>query len=67
MTTMGELASSIAHEINQPIGAIATNGNAAVRWLGQTPPNVEGAEEALECIVRDANRAADVIGGIRAL
>jgi len=67
ITTMGELASSIAHEINQPIGAIATNGNAAVRWLGQQPPNVEGAEEALECIVRDANRAADVIGRIRAL
>jgi PAS domain S-box-containing protein len=67
ITTMGELASSIAHEINQPIGAIATNGNAAVRWLGQTPPNVEGAEEALDCIIRDANRAADVIGRIRAL
>ena len=67
ITTMGELASSIAHEINQPIGAIAINGSAAVRWLGQTPPNVEGAEEALHCIVRDANRAADVIGRIRAL
>jgi len=67
VTTMGELASSIAHEINQPIGAIATNGSAAVRWLGQTPPNVEGAEEALDCIVRDANRAADVIGRIRTL
>jgi len=67
ITTMGELASSIAHEINQPIGAIATNGNAAIRWLGQTPPNVAGAEEALDCIVRDANRAADVIGRIRIL
>ncbi len=67
ITTMGELASSIAHEVNQPIGAIATNSSAAMRWLGQTPPNVEGAEEALDCIVRDANRAADVIGRIRAL
>jgi len=67
ITTMGELASSIAHEINQPIGAIATNGAAAVRWLGRTPPNVQGAEEALGCIVRDANRAADVIGRIRSL
>jgi PAS domain S-box-containing protein len=67
ITTMGELAASIAHEINQPIGAIVTNGNAAVRWLGQQPPQLEGAEEALECIVRDANRAADVIGRIRSL
>jgi PAS domain S-box-containing protein len=67
ITTMGELASSIAHEINQPIGAIATNGNAAVRWLSQQPPDLGGAGEALECIVRDANRAAQVIGRIRSL
>jgi len=67
LTTMGELASSIAHEINQPIGAIATNGNAAVRWLSQQPPDLGGAGEALECIVRDANRAAQVIGRIRSL
>lgn len=67
ITTMGELASSIAHEINQPIGAIVTNGNAAVRWLAQKPPVLEGAGEALDCIVRDANRAAQIIGRIRAL
>ena len=67
ITTMGELAASIAHEINQPIGAIVTNGNAAVRWLSQQPPVVKGAEEALDCIVRDANRAAQVIGRIRSL
>jgi PAS domain S-box-containing protein len=67
ITTMGELAASIAHEINQPIGAIVTNGNAAVRWLGQKPPCIRDAEEALECIVRDANRAAQVIGRIRSL
>jgi PAS domain S-box-containing protein len=67
ITTMGELAASIAHEINQPIGAIVTNGNAAVRWLSQRPPVVKGAEEALDCIVRDANRAAQVIGRIRSL
>jgi PAS domain S-box-containing protein len=67
ITTMGELAASIAHEINQPIGAIATNGNAAVRWLGQQPPQVNEAEEALGCIVRDANRAAEVIRRIRSL
>jgi PAS domain S-box-containing protein len=67
ITTVGELASSIAHEINQPIGAVATNANAAVRWLGQQPPDLEGAGEALDCIVRDANRAAQVIERIRSL
>jgi PAS domain S-box-containing protein len=67
ITTMGELAASIAHEINQPIGAIVTNGNAAKRWLAQQPPSVAGAEEALDGIVRDANRAAQVIGRIRSL
>src|SRR4029079_12873100 len=67
ITTMGELAASIAHEINQPIVAIVTNGNAAVRWLSQRPPGLDGAEEALECIVRDADRAAQVIGRIRSL
>jgi len=67
LTTMGELASSIAHEINQPIGAIVTNSNAVVRWLGQTRPDLKSAEEAMDWIVRDANRAAQVIGRIREL
>ncbi len=67
ITIMGELAASIAHEINQPIGAIVTNGNAAIRWLDQEPPYSEGIREALEDIVRDANRAAQVIGRIRSL
>jgi PAS domain S-box-containing protein len=67
ITTMGELAASIAHEINQPIGAIVTNSNASVRWLKQNPPSITDAEEALECISRDANRAAQVIGRIRSL
>src|SRR2546426_405136 len=67
ITTMGELAASIAHEINQPIGAVVTNGNAAMRFLGQRPANLAEAQNALECIVRDGNRAADVIGRIRSL
>jgi PAS domain S-box-containing protein len=67
ITTMGELAASIAHEINQPIGAIVTNSNASVRWLKQKPASIKDAEEALESIVRDANRAAQVIGRIRSL
>lgn len=67
LTTMGELAASIAHEINQPIGAIVTNSDAAVRWLRRQPPEVSEAREVLEWIVRDANRAAEVIGRIRSL
>jgi C4-dicarboxylate-specific signal transduction histidine kinase len=62
---MGEMAASIAHEINQPIGAIATNGAAAVRFLKQPAPDLGAVDEALDCIVRDANRAADVIVRIR--
>jgi PAS domain S-box-containing protein len=67
ITTMAELASSIAHEINQPIAAMVTNGDAGLRWLAHNPPNIDEAKEALESIVRDANRAAQVIRRIRSL
>jgi PAS domain S-box-containing protein len=66
ITIMGELAASIAHEVNQPIGGIAASGSAAMRWLTQDPPNTEEAREALCNIVEDANRAAAVISRIRA-
>jgi PAS domain S-box-containing protein len=67
VTTIGELVTSIAHEVNQPIAAIVTNGNAAGRWLAQHPPNLNEARDALGNIVRDAARAGDVIGRIRTL
>jgi PAS domain S-box-containing protein len=67
VTTMGELTASIAHEINQPIAAVVTNGNAALRWLAQQPPNLDEVHEALSWIIRDANRAGAVIGRIRSL
>ena len=67
VATMGELTASIAHEINQPLAAIATDGSAAVRWLAAHPPNLEEAREAATRAVREANRAAAVIGRIRAL
>ena len=67
VTTMGELAASIAHEVNQPIGAIATNADAGQRWLKQEPPNNKEVGDALERISRDARRAGAVIGRIRAL
>ncbi len=67
IATMGELMASIAHEVNQPLGAVVTNGNAALRWLAGQPPNLEEAREAIDRTVREANRAGDVIGRIRAL
>ena len=67
LTTMGELSASIAHEINQPLAAIITNGNAAMRWLSHTPPNLEETKDALQALVKQANRASDVIGRIREL
>ena len=65
VTAMGELVASIAHEVNQPIGAIVTNANAAQRWLKQQPPNPREVDEALDRIVQDANRAGAVTAGPR--
>ena len=65
--TMGELAASIAHEINQPLAAVVTNANACSRWLANPIPNLDEARDAISRIVRDGNRASDVIGRIRAL
>ncbi|HUB47948.1 MAG TPA: MHYT domain-containing protein [Acetobacteraceae bacterium] len=67
VTTMGQLAASIAHEVNQPIAATLTNARAGLRWLDRRPPDVEEVRQALGRIVRDGNRAAEVIDEIRAL
>jgi C4-dicarboxylate-specific signal transduction histidine kinase len=67
VTTLGELTASIAHEINQPLSAVVTLGNAALRWLSSQPPNLPEAREAVSRGVHEANRAAEVIAGIRAL
>jgi PAS domain S-box-containing protein len=67
VTTMGELAASIAHEVSQPLTGIVTNGNACIRWLGAEPPNLAEAKQSANRIIRDGRRAADVIGRIRAL
>ena len=67
VATMGQLAASIAHEVNQPIAATVTNAQAGLRWLGAQPPNVNEVGEALTRIVKDANRAGDVLGRIRQL
>ena len=65
--TMGELTASIAHEINQPLSGIVTNANASLRWLAAATPNLDEARDAIGRIVRDGNRAGEVIARIRAL
>jgi PAS domain S-box-containing protein len=67
VTTMGQLAASIAHEVSQPIAATVTNADAALRWLGGHPPDLEEVRQTLDAIIRDGNRAGDVIGRIRTL
>jgi PAS domain S-box-containing protein len=67
VATLGELAASIAHEINQPLGAIVTNGHACLRLLSRSVPDLKGAHEAAESMIDDAMRASEVIKQIRAL
>jgi predicted ATPase/signal transduction histidine kinase/GAF domain-containing protein len=67
LTTMGELAASIAHEINQPLAAIAANAASCVSWLTKDPPNVDRARTAAERISKNSHHAADIIKSIRAM
>lgn len=67
VTTLGELAAAIAHEVNQPIAAMVTDAQASLNWLGREPADLEEVEQALRRIVDNGNRAADVIGRIREL
>jgi signal transduction histidine kinase len=67
VTTMGQLTASIAHEVNQPLAAAVTNADAALRWLDAKPPNLEEVRQGLGRIVKDGNRAGDVLRRIRAI
>ncbi len=67
LTTMGELAASLAHELNQPLAAIVTNGSACLRWLDREVPDLGEAIQSVHRMVRDANRAGEVIAHTRAL
>ena len=67
VTTMGELTASLAHEVNQPLSAIAANGHACLRWLSADPPNLAKAREAAERIVRDGQDAGEIVRRVRAL
>jgi C4-dicarboxylate-specific signal transduction histidine kinase len=65
ITTMGELAASIAHEINQPLGSIVMTGDACLRWLAMKPPDLDEVRQAVEAIIRDGTRASAVLVRIR--
>jgi signal transduction histidine kinase len=64
---MGELTTSIAHEVNQPLAGIVTNASACLRWLAGDAPNLEEARAAAQRIIRDGNRASEVVARVRAL
>ena len=65
VSMLGEMSASIAHEVNQPLGAIVTNAESSLRWLSRQPPEVEEAVAGIRQIVKDAHRASEVIRRIR--
>jgi C4-dicarboxylate-specific signal transduction histidine kinase len=67
VTTMGELAASIAHEVNQPLVGVVMNASASLRLLDRKSPDLVETREAIRAIIRDGNRAADVVSRLRAL
>jgi C4-dicarboxylate-specific signal transduction histidine kinase len=67
VATMGQLTASIAHEVNQPITASVTNAQAALRWMSAEPPDFGEVSEALAGIIKEGNRASEVIARTRAL
>ena len=67
VATIGELTASIAHEVNQPLAAIVTNGDACLRWLGRDVPQLDESRAAVNRMIGDARRASAVIARLRAL
>ncbi|MCO5734163.1 sensor histidine kinase [Rhizobium sp. SSA_523] len=65
--TVGALSASLAHELNQPLGAIAVNAQTLVRWLDRDPPDIDAAKRAAARIHRDSNRASDIFKSTRAI
>jgi signal transduction histidine kinase len=65
--SLGALTASIAHEVNQPLASIITNGETGLRWLDRPEPNFERVQQVLERVVHDARRAADIIDRIRTM
>jgi C4-dicarboxylate-specific signal transduction histidine kinase len=64
---LGELTASIAHEVNQPLAGVVSSGDACRRWLTTQPPNIERANQSIERVIRDAERARKVIERVRGL
>jgi signal transduction histidine kinase len=67
LSSIGELAGSIIHEVNQPLTAIVTNAQACLRWLNRDAPNVAEARDAVSDILESGKRAADIVAGLRAM
>jgi C4-dicarboxylate-specific signal transduction histidine kinase len=67
LTTMGVMAASIAHEINQPLTAIVSSGNAALRWLSNATPDLAEARQLLKNIIDSGHRASQIIYSVRAM
>jgi C4-dicarboxylate-specific signal transduction histidine kinase len=67
MSTMGALAASISHEVNQPLAAVVTNADACMMWLSSDPPNIEEARAAVDSIAQQGTRASEVVRHIRAM
>jgi len=67
ISTLGELATSIAHEVNQPLAAIIMNAEASLRWLGHDDPNVLKVKQLTTRIISSADRAKDIVQRIRSL
>jgi signal transduction histidine kinase len=67
VTTLGELTASISHEVNQPLAAVIAHAEACLRWLDRGTPDLDGARRSVEWIIKDGNRASEVIQRVRAL
>jgi C4-dicarboxylate-specific signal transduction histidine kinase len=67
VATIGQLSASIAHELKQPLSAVVTNGGATLRWLAKNQPEIEEAKQAVKRIIKDANRASEVLSRIHRL
>jgi PAS domain S-box-containing protein len=65
VATMGELTASIAHEVNQPLAALLTNAETAVRWLSRQPPDLKKTRQSIDRTINDGKRAADIVTRIR--
>jgi C4-dicarboxylate-specific signal transduction histidine kinase len=67
LLTLGELVTSMSHELNQPLAAVVANAGAAKRWLLKEPPDVESAKESIDLLIDDAKRAQSVVDSLRSL